>query len=150
MVRDDRDDVHVDLADAACIEQMAKAVVELGDERDHLAALRSRPKRPVHLETRRDVDERRLETLRVVVKKPCHHPHEEGVGRSEEHTSELQSLMRISYAVFCLKQKNPTTTPTNSISSTHTSENKTQRQNTNIHFTLKHKNKTKKHHIINR
>src|SRR3546814_11754101 len=48
--------------------------------RDHLAALRSRPKRPVHLETRRDVDERRLETLRVVVKKPCHHPHEEGVG----------------------------------------------------------------------
>src|SRR3546814_3092461 len=29
----------------------------------------------------------------------CHH-------RSEEHTSELQSLMRISYAVFCLKKKN--------------------------------------------
>src|SRR3546814_1376728 len=30
--------------------------------------------------------------------------------RSEEHTSELQSLMRISYAVFCLKKKNNTTT----------------------------------------
>src|SRR3546814_10360347 len=29
--------------------------------------------------------------------------------RSEEHTSELQSLMRISYAVFCLKKKNRTT-----------------------------------------
>src|SRR3546814_7868626 len=29
-------------------------------------------------------------------------PHD---GRSEEHTSELQSLMRISYAVFCLKKK---------------------------------------------
>src|SRR3546814_12029556 len=28
------------------------------------------------------------------------------VDRSEEHTSELQSLMRISYAVFCLKKKN--------------------------------------------
>src|SRR3546814_8069398 len=28
-----------------------------------------------------------------------------GLQRSEEHTSELQSLMRISYAVFCLKQK---------------------------------------------
>src|SRR3546814_9045793 len=28
------------------------------------------------------------------------------MGRSEEHTSELQSLMRISYAVFCLKKKN--------------------------------------------
>src|SRR3546814_5899391 len=30
--------------------------------------------------------------------------------RSEEHTSELQSLMRISYAVFCLKKKNKETT----------------------------------------
>src|SRR3546814_7941199 len=29
--------------------------------------------------------------------------------RSEEHTSELQSLMRISYAVFCLKKKKPQT-----------------------------------------
>src|SRR3546814_8219933 len=29
-----------------------------------------------------------------------------GTPRSEEHTSELQSLMRISYAVFCLKKKN--------------------------------------------
>src|SRR3546814_4185166 len=35
--------------------------------------------------------------------------------RSEEHTSELQSLMRISYAVFCLKKKNKLThTTTNS------------------------------------
>src|SRR3546814_1885819 len=32
--------------------------------------------------------------------------------RSEEHTSELQSLMRISYAVFCLKKKNNKTTRT--------------------------------------
>src|SRR3546814_9706727 len=31
--------------------------------------------------------------------------------RSEEHTSELQSLMRISYAVFCLKKKNITQPP---------------------------------------
>src|SRR3546814_11336753 len=30
---------------------------------------------------------------------------QQGKDRSEEHTSELQSLMRISYAVFCLKQK---------------------------------------------
>src|SRR3546814_2349032 len=41
--------------------------------------------------------------------------------RSEEHTSELQSLMRISYAVFCLKKKN-------TILKQHT--NKTQKQNT--------------------
>src|SRR3546814_4777138 len=33
-----------------------------------------------------------------------------GRARSEEHTSELQSLMRISYAVFCLKKKNKTHT----------------------------------------
>src|SRR3546814_1926313 len=33
-------------------------------------------------------------------------PRAKNVARSEEHTSELQSLMRISYAVFCLKQKN--------------------------------------------
>src|SRR3546814_9820100 len=38
-----------------------------------------------------------------------HHQHDQRRGsapaRSEEHTSELQSLMRISYAVFCLKKK---------------------------------------------
>src|SRR3546814_8747049 len=33
-----------------------------------------------------------------------------GKARSEEHTSELQSLMRISYAVFCLKKKKKTHT----------------------------------------
>src|SRR3546814_7329555 len=35
--------------------------------------------------------------------------------RSEEHTSELQSLMRISYAVFCLKKKNAPITCTQSL-----------------------------------
>src|SRR3546814_6208695 len=34
-------------------------------------------------------------------------------GRSEEHTSELQSLMRISYAVFCLKKKRQQNTQVN-------------------------------------
>src|SRR3546814_4651290 len=33
----------------------------------------------------------------------------DALARSEEHTSELQSLMRISYAVFCLKKKTKTT-----------------------------------------
>src|SRR3546814_2584185 len=36
-------------------------------------------------------------------------------GRSEEHTPELQSLMRISYAVFCLKKKTKNNVNTNSI-----------------------------------
>src|SRR3546814_5765747 len=40
--------------------------------------------------------------LQVAVAQPARR------ARSEEHTSELQSLMRISYAVFCLKKKNET------------------------------------------
>src|SRR3546814_3348291 len=45
-------------------------------------------------------DRQRLQDVAVVVDQcdGCRH-------RSEEHTSELQSLMRISYAVFCLKKK---------------------------------------------
>src|SRR3546814_10002504 len=39
--------------------------------------------------------------------------------RSEENTSELQSLMRISYAVFCLKKTNSTPTPVPSCTSRH-------------------------------
>src|SRR3546814_2839971 len=39
---------------------------------------------------------------------------DEGPQRSEEHTSELQSLMRISYAVFCLTKKKPITSLTHS------------------------------------
>src|SRR3546814_2930616 len=44
---------------------------------------------------------RRERALRDGAFRLCH-------GRSEEHTSELQSLMRISYAVFCLKKKKST------------------------------------------
>src|SRR3546814_2884567 len=55
--------------------------------------------------------------------------------RSEEHTSELQSLMRISYAVFCLKKKNQhsqdtvrenTYKPTNQATLTNTITTRTQ------------------------
>src|SRR3546814_5715272 len=42
--------------------------------------------------------------LGAAVRRVARHP---GDGRSEEHTSELQSLMRISYAVFCLTKKLP-------------------------------------------
>src|SRR3546814_3064438 len=47
--------------------------------------------------------------------------------RSEEHTSELQSLMRISYAVFCLKKKNKTQEL--DIDETHIKINKTKDNN---------------------
>src|SRR3546814_9375957 len=59
--------------------------------------------------------------IRFLLLRPCYPlPTEDGTscgssrvrpgatGRSEEHTSELQSLMRISYAVFCLKKKKHT------------------------------------------
>src|SRR3546814_4772396 len=49
-------------------------------------------------------DARCLEPLGAAVGSPFEH-REFGLSRSEEHTSELQSLMRISYAVFCLKKK---------------------------------------------
>src|SRR3546814_6465126 len=46
---------------------------------------------------------------RPVVRVGFHVVHSgDGVSRSEEHTSELQSLMRTSYAVFCLKKKKQT------------------------------------------
>src|SRR3546814_3308081 len=48
--------------------------------------------------------------------KPRHGRGKQPSHRSEEHTSELQSLMRISYAVFCLKTKNKQ--PINYIGST--------------------------------
>src|SRR3546814_10502125 len=48
------------------------------------------------------VNARKAKPIRLPgTKVPRFHSH-----RSEEHTSELQSLMRISYAVFCLKKKN--------------------------------------------
>src|SRR3546814_5214484 len=52
-----------------------------------------------------------MHALHAVIGAHLHHVavaigHLRMVGRSEEHTSELQSLMRISYAVFCLKKKN--------------------------------------------
>src|SRR3546814_8917506 len=63
---------------------------------------RPRQRRPWTLSTHPKLP--RLSSLQRVQKSPS-----EGIAhsiaRSEEHTSELQSLMRISYAVFCLKKK---------------------------------------------
>src|SRR3546814_8389712 len=49
-----------------------------------------------------DTDGRQENLLRQIL---GDNPNVTVVGRSEEHTSELQSLMRISYAVFCLQKK---------------------------------------------
>src|SRR3546814_9134080 len=53
-----------------------------------------------HLTVEHRITDDTLDKLRIFRR-----PAETG-GRSEEHTSELQSLMRISYAVFCLNKKN--------------------------------------------
>src|SRR3546814_3617477 len=53
-----------------------------------------------HAKHRRDADRRPGAIRRIEIPPPTDDE------RSEEHTSELQSLMRISYAVFCLKKKN--------------------------------------------
>src|SRR3546814_5369348 len=52
--------------------------------------------------------------LRPVPARDHRHIRDGEQSRSEEHTSELQSLMRNSYAVFCLKKKKNTTTKQNS------------------------------------
>src|SRR3546814_1733396 len=56
-------------------------------------------------------------------------PVELGQGRSEEHTSELQSLMRISYAVFCLKKKKKRT---NTIKQSKHNQNHSQQHNSKV------------------
>src|SRR3546814_10544816 len=52
--------------------------------------------------------------------------HGDGRQRSEEHTSELQSLMRISYAVFCLKKKTTIHTTSHNTNITRTNNKYTQ------------------------
>src|SRR3546814_3840962 len=81
-------------------------------------AARSNGCKPCNLLRKRPPDrQRRAAGTRYRTRGTTHHHHGttrsdgvlrgcvEGSGRSEEHTSELQSLMHISYAVFCLKKK---------------------------------------------
>src|SRR3546814_3887126 len=53
-----------------------------------------------------------LAYFRLGIAEPGKRPQRMKIARSEEHTSELQSLMSISYAVFCLKKKRRITTTT--------------------------------------
>src|SRR3546814_6100495 len=65
--------------------------------RSHRDARRGRLVDPIILE--------RLHPRRIALRQERNR--RKAIRRSEEHTSELQSLMRISYAVFCLKKKKP-------------------------------------------
>src|SRR3546814_3760314 len=67
---------------------VARTAIGGAEQRDHLV-------RAVRAD---DIGSRQAEMLGDAIA--------QGIGRSEEHTSELQSLMRNSYAVFCLKKKN--------------------------------------------
>src|SRR3546814_2401289 len=88
------------------------------DDRPALAAQRHRTGRG-H-DRRRDGGERLARTVRRAVAQDRRADRELGRRRrSEEHTSELQSLMRISYAVFCFKTKNHITPQPNMQSLTH-------------------------------
>src|SRR3546814_4409503 len=69
----------------------AKRDNSLSDQRDRAAGIQQAANQPAGCRIRRQVP-----------------AGTEAGGRSEEHTSELQSLMRISYAVFCLKKKKKT------------------------------------------
>src|SRR3546814_6387167 len=84
---------------------------------------------PHSFPTRRasDLSSPRARRTRICPASPCAapctgRPPEISPMRSEEHTSELQSLMRISYAVFCLKKKIRATQPNNRGNSTHTAD----------------------------
>src|SRR3546814_8540105 len=72
------------------VARLRHQVVDAAQRRGHLVAQRARDDHHVRLARTRA--RRSAETLQVIARH---------VDRSEEHTSELQSLMRISYAVFC-------------------------------------------------
>src|SRR3546814_10220602 len=76
----------------------------LHPETDDLDEQLDHPLLPVRPGHRQHPVARRLDVVQMLRGQPV------AGHRSEEHTSELQSLMRISYAVFCLKKKKKTTT----------------------------------------
>src|SRR3546814_1398801 len=90
----------------------ADAICLVGiEDFDHLESIASQLSKPLMLVTYGNPnlrDNARLAALGVRIVVTGHAAY--FAARSEEHTSELQSLMRISYAVFCLKKKNKTNT----------------------------------------
>src|SRR3546814_8217053 len=107
-----------DWSSDVCSSDLAGAGVDRVGERDDAPFRRARHRDRGVVLLRRvdpvgilvvDVDAVELGGVLVVDRRPALAAVERHAGRSEEHTSELQSLMRISYAVFCLKKKNSKT-----------------------------------------
>src|SRR3546814_8361182 len=90
-------------------------VGQIQDDRDEVPHHeRDRPRlEPLRVEqpvAERPETERRRDQPAVSFARICRGPKRQEANRSAEHTSELQSLMRNSYAVFCLKKKKKTKT----------------------------------------
>src|SRR3546814_7113042 len=84
----------------ASMKALAKALAAL-DRPEDVAAFLEDLCTPAELEAMAD----RWRVVPLLLKGVAYRDIHERTRRSEEHTSELQSLMRISYAVFCLKKK---------------------------------------------
>src|SRR3546814_10613157 len=92
--------------------------ITLGKNADHLVAIHHRDASDSPLGQKRNGGAHAIAALHLydfcaLVLQDCRYGHDRILlfffgRRSEEHTSELQSLMRISYAVFCLKKKKKT------------------------------------------
>src|SRR3546814_7702404 len=98
--------------DAAAYARSAGAAPCLSRCADHLHAPRSGGSGRQQLLARLEPDVPAERLCRPAVDRPrmaAQDGAQDQPDRSEEHTSELQSLMRISYAVFCLKKKNKRT-----------------------------------------
>src|SRR3546814_2543780 len=88
-------------AGAAGLGEKVEQAIALGEPGHHRVAIGSARVLPLLLGERADRPFERVVELGILP--------DRALPRSEEHTSELQSLMRISYAVFCLKKQTNTT-----------------------------------------
>src|SRR3546814_3619887 len=96
-----QDDAEIDVAEAALLlAALNRPQLGLERYRHHLSLLTRDIAELAGRQGAADSLEQRLAVLNAVLVERYGYR-----GRSEEHTSELQSLMRISYAVFCLKKK---------------------------------------------
>src|SRR3546814_7555578 len=86
-------------------EKLAEAGAAFDRVADQLDILRHLPRKLEPCARHVPVGRHQPHRLELALVEPARGFDRVGARRSEEHTSELQSLMRISYAVFCLKQK---------------------------------------------
>src|SRR3546814_9535700 len=94
--RQDRFPVQIDDPFNRAHQETQRSVVVLGDDSERILQIHQR---------RLARGERQIEDRQGAAANARNAPYHPAAFRSEEHTSELQSLMRISYAVFCLNKK---------------------------------------------